>query len=49
MGERNCHDYSIGWQGRYRIDADAFTYEDNESGRLSSIIGYPIQALLRMN
>ena len=46
--EETNTNYSIGWQGRYRIDADAFVYEDNESGRLRSIIGYPIQSLLRM-
>lgn len=46
--EETNTNYSIGWQGRYRIDADAFVYEDNESRRLSSIAGYPIQSLLRM-
>ena len=46
--DRSNTNYSIGWQGRYRIDADAFVYEDNESLRLSSITGYPIQSLLRM-
>jgi len=45
--EETNTNYSIGWQGRFRIDAEAFVYEDNESRRLSSIIGYPIQLLLR--
>ena len=40
--------YSIGWQGHYRIDADAFIYQDNDSRGLRSIVGYPIQSLLRM-
>ena len=40
--------YSIGWQGHYRIDADAFIYQENDSQRLRSIVGYPIQLLLRM-
>jgi len=46
--EETHTNYAIGWQGRYWIDADAFVYEDNESRRLSSITGYPIQLLLRM-
>ena len=46
--EESNANYSIGWQGRYRIDANAFVYQDNESQRLSSITGYPIQLLLRM-
>jgi hypothetical protein len=40
--------YAIGWQGRYRIDGDAFVYQDNESRRLTAIRGYPIQRLLRL-
>lgn len=40
--------YAIGWQGRYRIEVDAFVYEDNESQRLITIRGYPLQRLLRM-
>jgi hypothetical protein len=40
--------YAIGWQGRYRIDGDAFVYEDNESRRLTAIRGYPTQRLLRV-
>ena len=39
--------YAIGWQGRYRIEADAFVYEDSESPRLIAIRGYPLQLVLR--
>ena len=46
--EETNTNYAIGWQGRYRIDADAFVYEDNESRRLIAIRGYPIQLLLRV-
>jgi hypothetical protein len=46
--EETKTNYSIGWQGRYTIDADAFVYEDHESRSLRSIRGYPIQLLLRM-
>lgn len=46
--EETDTNYAIGWQGRYRIDGDAFVYEDNESRRLVAIRGYPIQPLLRV-
>ena len=39
--------YAIGWQGRYRIENNIFAYEDNETGRLLAIRGYPTQLLLR--
>ena len=45
--EETNTNYCIGWQGRYRIDADVFVYQDNQSRRLSSIIGYPTRLLLR--
>ncbi len=40
--------YAIGWQGHYRIDGDAFVYEDHESQRLTAVRGYPTQLLLRV-
>lgn len=40
--------FAIGWQGRYRFDGDTFLYEDNESGSVSAISGYPIKHLLRV-
>lgn len=39
--------YAIGWQGCYRIDNDTFVYEDNKTGRLIAIRGYPTKLLLR--
>jgi hypothetical protein len=33
--------YAIEWKGSYRIEGDAFTYSDNESGRVTTIHGYP--------
>jgi hypothetical protein len=39
--------FAIGWQGRFYFDGDAFVYEDNESGRLTAIHGYPVKQLLR--
>jgi hypothetical protein len=46
--EETDSNYAIGWQGRYRIEADAFIYEDNDSQRLIAIRGYPLQPLLQM-
>lgn len=39
--------FAIGWQGRFHCDGDTFVYEDNESGRVSAISGYPVKQLLR--
>ena len=41
-------DYAIGWQGRYRIEGDAFIYEDRHSRRTTAIQGYPLKLLLRV-
>jgi hypothetical protein len=46
--EETDANYSIGWQGRFRIDAEVFFYEDNESHQQRSILGYPAQLLHRM-
>ena len=37
--------FAIGWKGRYRIDGSAFIYADRESGRMTTILGYPTQAI----
>jgi hypothetical protein len=37
--------FTIGWQGQYRIDGDAFVYADRESGRVITILGYPTNQL----
>ena len=36
---------AIGWKGRYRIDGPAFVYADNDSGRVTTILGYPTDKL----
>jgi hypothetical protein len=33
--------FTIGWNGHYRIEGDAFIYRDRESSRLITILGYP--------
>ena len=46
--EETESDYAIGWQGRYRIEGDAFIYEDRHSRRTTAIRGYPLKLLLRV-
>ena len=46
--EESNVNFAIGWQGRYRIEADLFVYEDNYSLHEITIRGYPIRLLLRM-
>jgi hypothetical protein len=38
--------YAIEWRGSYRIDEDAFIYFDNESGRVTTLHGYPTTWIL---
>jgi len=45
--EETDHRFAIGWQGRFHFDGDTFVYEDNASGRVSAISGYPVKLLLR--
>ena len=37
--------FAIGWKGEYRLDGDAFVYIDKDSGRVVSILGYPIRRI----
>ena len=37
--------FSIGWKGHYRIDGPAFVYSDRDTGRLTTILGYPTDKL----
>ena len=37
--------FAIGWKGEYRIDGDAFVYIDRDSGRIVTILGYPIHRI----
>ena len=39
---------AIGWKGRYRIDGPAFVYADNDSGRVTTILGYPTDQLAQL-
>ena len=37
--------FAIGWKVRYRIDGPAFVYSDQDTGRLTTILGYPTDKL----
>jgi hypothetical protein len=37
--------FAIGWKGNYHIDGLAFVYRDRETGRVTTILGYPTQAI----
>ena len=37
--------FAIGWKGEYRIDGDAFVYIDRDSGRIITILGYPVNRI----
>jgi hypothetical protein len=37
--------FSIDWPGSYRIEGPAFVYADRESGRVVTILGYPVDKL----
>jgi len=40
--------FAIGWKGRYRIEGPAFVYADNDSGRVTTILGYPTDQLAQV-
>ena len=46
--EENKARFAIGWKGNYRIDGNAFTYLDRDTGRVSTIFGYPTQRLAQL-
>jgi hypothetical protein len=37
--------FAIDWKGKYRIDGDAFVYIDKDSGRVVTILGYPVRQI----
>ena len=40
--------FAIGWKGCYRIEGPAFVYADNDSGRVTTILGYPTGQLAQI-
>jgi hypothetical protein len=37
--------FAIGWKGEYRIDGNAFVYIDRDTGRIVTILGYPVRRI----
>jgi hypothetical protein len=37
--------FAIGWKGHYHIEGPAFIYSDRETGRVTTIIGYPTKKI----
>ncbi len=37
--------FAIAWKGRYRIEGPAFIYSDRDTGRTTTILGYPTDKL----
>jgi hypothetical protein len=40
--------FAIGWKGHYHIEGTAFIYSDRDTGRVSTIIGYPTKKIAQM-
>jgi hypothetical protein len=40
--------FAIGWKGNYRIEGRAFVYADQESGRVTAILGYPTARIAQL-
>jgi hypothetical protein len=37
--------FAIEWKGHYRIEGAAFVYADRDTGRVTTILGYPTQKI----
>lgn len=37
--------FAIEWKGRYSIEGPAFVYADRDTGRVTTILGYPTQKI----
>lgn len=37
--------FAVAWKGHYRIEGPAFIYADRETGRVTTILGYPTQKI----
>lgn len=37
--------FAIEWKGQYHIEGAAFVYADRDSGRVTTILGYPTQKI----
>ena len=47
--EENYITFAIDWKGYYRIEGAAFIYLDRDTGRATTILGYPTYQLAHMD
>jgi hypothetical protein len=40
--------FAIGWKGNYSLDGNTFVYIDRNTGRMSSIVGYPTRKMAEL-
>src|SRR5215467_15284466 len=40
--------FAIRWEGRYRIEGPTFVYSENDSGRVTTMLGYPTDQLAQI-
>ena len=45
--EENDSTFAIDWKGHYRIEGPAFVYIDRDTGRVTTILGYPTDKLIQ--
>jgi hypothetical protein len=38
---------AIDWEGHYRIEGAAFVYTDHDTGRITTVLGYPTDNLAK--
>jgi len=43
--EETENSFAIDWKGRYRIEGKAFIYTDRNTGRTTTVLGYPTDKL----
>ena len=46
--EETEESFAVGWQGRYEMIGSAFVFSDNESGRVTTILGTTRQIIQRI-
>lgn len=37
--------FAIRWKGKYQIQGNAFVFIDNDSGRVVTVLGYPVRRI----
>src|SRR6266446_5971809 len=43
--EETDSSFAIDWKGHYRIEGAAFVYTDRDTGRITTVLGYPTNKL----